>query len=100
MRDGDKTGCQSSPDASAVVCRLTAKLQSCSDAGISVKYGCKVLQQLQAVGPAREALQSALGSEPFAYEKLEAALSGAKGCRCLLEDNLVQVSDSQPSVDC
>lgn len=70
-------------------------LQHCSDAGISVKYGRKVLQRLQAVEPARRALQSALSAQPCVYEELEAALSACKICRCMLEDDLVQVCARQ-----
>lgn len=67
-------------------------LPRCSDAGISVKYGRKVLQRLQAVGPARSALQEALAAQPCSVEALEAALSACKSCRCLLEEDLLQVN--------
>jgi hypothetical protein len=66
-------------------------LPRCSDVGISVKYGRKVLQRLQAVGPARSALQAALAAAPCCCEQLEAALSACKSCRCLLEEDLLQV---------
>jgi hypothetical protein len=69
-------------------------LQRCVDAGISVKYGRKVLQRLQAVGPARSALQAALGSRIVLMDELEAALGACKSCRCLLEEELVQVRGS------
>lgn len=74
-------------------------LQRCADAGISVKYGRKVLQRLHAVGPARKALQSALASKSCTCEKLKAALTAAKGCRGLLSDHLVQVCNSHPSAE-
>jgi hypothetical protein len=66
-------------------------LPRCVDAGISVKYGRKVLQRLQAVGPARSALQAALASQPCELEQLDAALAASRICRSLLEDELVQV---------
>jgi hypothetical protein len=72
-------------------CRVADMLPRCSDAGISVKYGRKVLQRLQAVGPARSALQAALAAAPSCCEELEATLSACKSCRCLLEDDLLQV---------
>jgi len=66
-------------------------LPRCVDAAISVKYGRKVLQRLQAVGPARNALQAALAARSISLAELETALAAAKSCRCLLEDNLLQV---------
>jgi hypothetical protein len=66
-------------------------LPRCAESGISVKYGRKVLQRLQAVGPARQALMSALASNPPGLAELEEALGAAKVCRCLLEDDLLQV---------
>lgn len=78
----------------AVACcvsRVCDMLPRCADAGISVKYGRKVLQRLQAVGPARKALTSALASRSPGLVELEEALGAAKVCRCLLEDDLMQV---------
>lgn len=68
-------------------------LPRCADAGISVKYGRKVLQRLQAVGPARVALTEALAAadNTASLAELEAALGAAKSCRCLLDDQLLQV---------
>lgn len=71
--------------------RVAEMLPRCSDAGISVKYGRKVLQRLQAVEPARRALQTALSAQPCSMEELEAALTACKVCRCLLEEDLLQV---------
>ncbi len=67
-------------------------LPRCAEAGISVKYGRKVLQRLQAVGPARKALAAALAARSPRMPELEEALGAAKVCRCLLEDDLLQVS--------
>lgn len=70
-------------------------LPRCAECGISVKYGRKVLQRLQAVGPARKALVAALTAAAAGLSQLdvlEEALAAAKPCRCLLEDDLLQVS--------
>jgi hypothetical protein len=71
-------------------------LPRCAESGISVKYGRKVLQRLQAVGPARRALAAALAARPPGpgLAELEEVLGAAKVCRCLLEDDLLQVSGS------
>lgn len=72
-------------------CSVSDMLPRCADAGISVKYGRKVLQRLQAVGPARKALTAAVASKSPGLSELEEALGAAKVCRCLLEDDLLQV---------
>ncbi|KAF8071205.1 TANC1 [Scenedesmus sp. PABB004] len=73
--------------------RVSGMLSRCAESGISVKYGRKVLQRLQAVGPARAALQAALAAEPRSCAELEAALGACKSCRCLLEEELVGAAE-------
>jgi hypothetical protein len=77
--------------AAAILRRVLEMLPRCAEAGISVKYGRKVLQRLQAVGPARKALSTALAARTPRLPDLEEALGAAKVCRCLLEDDLLQV---------
>ncbi|KIY99648.1 hypothetical protein MNEG_8316, partial [Monoraphidium neglectum] len=68
-------------------------------AGISVKYGRKVLQRLQSVEPARAALRAALSAPPAAPAALrlagvEAALAGCKSVRCLLDERLLAAAEA------
>ncbi|KAF6256099.1 hypothetical protein COO60DRAFT_149160 [Scenedesmus sp. NREL 46B-D3] len=85
--------CRDQRQQPTMLARVAGMLPRCSDAGISVKYGRKVLQRLQAVGPARSALQAALAAQPRACEELDAALTACKSCRCLLEDDLLQLAE-------
>ncbi|WIA12109.1 hypothetical protein OEZ85_012183 [Tetradesmus obliquus] len=85
--------CKDQRQQPTMLARVADMLPRCSDAGISVKYGRKVLQRLQAVGPARTALQAALAAQPCSCDELEAALSACKSCRCLLEEDLLQVAE-------
>lgn len=74
-------------------CSMSDMLPRCAESGISVKYGRKVLQRLQAVGPARRALVAALAAGPPGpgLNELEEVLGAARVCRCLLEEDLLQV---------
>ncbi len=64
--------------------RVSRLMAACVEAGVSVKYGRKVLQRLEAVGPARDALRAALSAEPPSLAALQAALALAKPVRSLL----------------
>ncbi len=69
---------------------VRALLPRAADAGISVKYGRKVLQRLETVGPAREALSQALGRRGGSTgEELEAALKLARPAASLLDPALL-----------
>eukprot|EP00798_Chlamydomonas_sp_ICE-L_P032123 gene32123-16642_t len=54
------------------------------ETGISAKYGRKVMQRLEAVTPARQALLEALSSDPPSRQALDAALKLAKPVQSLL----------------
>ena len=71
---------------------LQELLPLCVATGVSVKYGRKVLQRLEAVGPARAALLQATAvaeGEALSSANLAAALQAAKVCRSLLQDDLL-----------
>ena len=56
----------------------------CVAAGISVKYGKKVLSKLERVAPVRRALAAGMNKDAGGRESLEAALEQARGVtRCL-----------------
>lgn len=58
-------------------------------AGISVKYGRKVLQRLEVVAPARTALREAMNAQPRKSSQLEAALKNARPAASLLDPQLL-----------
>lgn len=72
---------------------VQALLPRVAAAGISVKYGRKVLQRLEAVAPAREALRAALAARPRTAGLLEAALKLARPAACLLDAPLLQQAE-------
>jgi hypothetical protein len=53
------------------------------------QYGRKVLQRLEAVGPARSALQAALSAQPVRSTELEAAIKAARPAAVLLDPQLL-----------
>lgn len=81
---------QEQPILLATVQRL---LPVCNEAGISVKYGRKVLQRLEVVAPARASLQSAL-IPPWSAANLEAALRSARPAASLLNPALLTSAEA------
>ena len=53
----------------------------CVAAGISVKYGKKVLSKLERVAPVRRALAAGMSEDGGGRESLEAALEQARGVK-------------------
>ncbi len=82
--------CLDEDEQPTMLARVESMLPVCVEAGISVKYGRKVLQRLQALGPARRALRAALAAHDKAA--LEEALKACKSVRCLLDERLMHVS--------
>lgn len=69
-------------------------LPCCTQAGISVKYGRKVLQRLQAVAPARAALEAAVACGAAGSKgEMEGALASCKNVRCMLDEGLLAKAD-------
>ena len=86
--------CKCPQEQAQLLVQVEQLLPCCIEAGISVKYGRKVLQRLQAVAPARSALEAAVGcGDRGSRGDMEAALAGCKNVRCMLEEGLLSKAD-------
>ncbi|GAX74144.1 hypothetical protein CEUSTIGMA_g1593.t1 [Chlamydomonas eustigma] len=86
--------CMEEENQGPMLRRMNEMMGWCVDAGISVKYGKKVQQRLECVGPARAALKAAVIMEPPQRFELQAALKRAKPVRSLLDPALVALAES------
>jgi hypothetical protein len=68
--------------------------ESAAKAGISVKYGRKTLQRLEAVAPVWGALRAAIACVPPVRADLQAVLAAAKPVRSLLDAALVGAAEA------
>lgn len=91
--------CMDAQQQPAILTQVQDMMGRCCSVGISVKYGRKVLQRLEAVGPAREALAAALAAEPGSLRSsdMEAVLRECRPCRSLLDANMLR--DLEDKVD-
>jgi hypothetical protein len=69
-------------------------LPTVAKAGISVKYGRKTLQRLEAAAPVWGALRAAIASAPPVRADLQAVLAAAKPVRNLLDAALVGAAEA------
>uniref|UniRef100_A0A7R9V4H4 Uncharacterized protein n=1 Tax=Chlamydomonas euryale TaxID=1486919 RepID=A0A7R9V4H4_9CHLO len=90
----EASNCKDETRQPVLLNRARQLLPKCSDASISVKYGRKVMQRLEGVGPARAALETALAAAPPSRVDLQAALTLAKPVRCVLDNNLLNRADT------
>lgn len=73
-----------------MLAQVQAMIEPVAAAGVSVKYGRKVLQRLEAVAPGRAALRAALNVTPHTVAGLEEAMGVARPALALLEPELVE----------
>lgn len=81
--------CKDREQQTLMAAMLESLMPRVAAAGISVKYGRKILHRLHVVKEARSALQVAIATVPPSPALLEQAILDCRSVRCLLEERLL-----------